>query len=64
MTKVAVLTDRCIASGNCVIVASDAFDLDDDGHVVALVHEVDGEARDLVRQAAQVCPVQAILLEE
>lgn len=64
MTKVAVLTDRCIGSGNCVIVAADAFDMDDDGHVVALVHEVDGQARDLVEQAARVCPVQAILLEE
>ena len=64
MTKVAVLTDRCIGSGNCVIVASEAFDMDDDGHVVALVHEVEDDARDLVKQAAQVCPVQAILLGE
>jgi ferredoxin len=64
MIKVRVLTDRCISSGNCVVAAADAFDMDDDGHVVALVHEVDGQARDLVERAAQVCPVQAILLEE
>ena len=64
MTKVRVLTDRCISSGNCIDVASDAFDMDDDGHVVVLVHEVGDAVRDRVEQAAQVCPVQAILLQE
>jgi ferredoxin len=64
MTKVKVLAERCISSGNCVDVASDAFDMDDDGHVIALVREVDDAVRDRVEQAAQVCPVQAILLEE
>jgi ferredoxin len=64
MTKVRVLTDRCISSGNCIDVASDAFDMDDDGHVVVLVHEVGAAVRDQVEQAAQVCPVRAILLEE
>ena len=64
MAKVGVLTDRCISSGNCVDVASEVFDMDDDGLVIALVDEVDGEVRDQVEQAAQVCPVQAILLEE
>jgi ferredoxin len=64
MTKVRVVTERCISSGNCVDVAGDAFDMDDDGQVVALIHEVDDRMRDRVEQAAQVCPVQAILLEE
>lgn len=64
MTKVRVLTDRCISSGNCVVVAADAFDMDDDGHIVVLLHEVDGQARELVEHAARACPVEAILLEE
>jgi ferredoxin len=64
MTKVRVLTQRCISSGNCVDVASDAFDMDDDGLVVALVSEVDDQLRDRVELAARVCPVQAILLEK
>ncbi len=63
MTRVRVVTQRCISSGNCVDVASDAFDMDDDGQVVALVDEVDDQLRDRVELAAQVCPVQAILLE-
>ena len=64
MAKVRVVTDRCISSGNCVDVASDAFDMDDDGLVVALVDEVDDQVRDQVELAVRVCPVQAILLEE
>ena len=64
VAKVRVLTDRCISSGNCLDVAGDAFDMDDDGLVIALVDEVDGPLRERVEQAARVCPVQAILLEE
>jgi ferredoxin len=59
-----VLTQRCISSGNCLDVASDAFDMDDDGLVVALVDEVDDQVRAQVELAVRVCPVQAILLEE
>jgi ferredoxin len=64
VAKVKVVTERCISSGNCIDVASDAFDMDDDGHVIALVGEVDDQVRDQVELAARVCPVQAILLEE
>jgi 3-phenylpropionate/trans-cinnamate dioxygenase ferredoxin reductase subunit len=64
VAKVRVLADRCISSGNCLDVASDAFDMDDDGLVIALVDEVDGPLRERVELAARVCPVQAILLEE
>ena len=64
MAKVRVVTDRCISSGNCVDVASDAFDMDDDGLVVALVDEVDDQVRDQVELAVRVCPVKAILLQE
>jgi ferredoxin len=64
VAKVRVVTDRCISSGNCVDVASDAFDMDDDGLVVALVDEVGDQVRDQVELAIRVCPVQAILLQE
>jgi ferredoxin len=64
VTKVKVVTERCISSGNCVEVASGAFDMDDDGHVIPLVQEVDDQLRDQVELAARVCPVQAILLQE
>jgi ferredoxin len=64
VARVTVVTQRCISSGNCVDVASDVFDMDDDGLVVALVDEVDDQVRDQVELAVRVCPVQAILLRE
>jgi ferredoxin len=54
----------CISSGNCVDVAGEVFDMDDDGLVVAHLEDVDGELRDRAEQAANLCPVQAILLED
>lgn len=62
MTAIRVLTDRCISSGNCVDVAPWLFDMDDSGIVVALADEVDANGRTNAEQAADVCPVQAILL--
>ena len=64
MAKVRVVQQSCISSGNCVDVAAEAFDMNDDGLVVAIVDEVYGELRDRVEQAAALCPVQAILLED
>jgi ferredoxin len=62
MIEIEVLTERCISSGNCVDLAPDVFDMDDDGLVHALQHQVDESRRREVDQAAAVCPVQAILL--
>jgi ferredoxin len=64
MAKVRVVSEFCISSGNCVDVAGDAFDMNDEGLVVALVDDVEGELRERVEQAATLCPVQAILLED
>ncbi len=52
--------EKCIGSGNCVMTAPDYFDLDDDGIVVvqrAVVAQADDQ---LVRDAADRCPVAAI----
>ena len=64
MAKVRVIPELCISSGNCVDVAGEVFDMDDDGLVVAHLDDVDGELRDRVERAANLCPVQAILLED
>jgi ferredoxin len=64
MAKVRVIPELCISSGNCVDVAGEVFDMDDDGVVVARVENVDGALRDQVERAASLCPVQAILLED
>jgi ferredoxin len=62
MIEIEVLTERCISSGNCVDLAPDVFDMDDDGLVQAPRQKVDDSRRAEVEQAAAVCPVQAILL--
>lgn len=54
--------DLCIGSAMCVATAPDVFELDDEG----LSRVVDAEAgdEDLLREAAEGCPVQAVILED
>jgi ferredoxin len=60
---VSVNQDRCIASGQCVLIASQVFDQrDEDGTVVLLdAAPPRGLARH-VGEAADLCPAQAITL--
>jgi ferredoxin len=60
--KAIVDRDLCIGSAMCVATAPDVFDLDDEG----LSHVIDPEAgdEDLLREAAEGCPMQAIMLED
>lgn len=62
--KVSVDKSKCVASGQCVMLAPEVFDQDDDGVVMVLDEEPTGEARDRVRQAARVCPTSLISLAE
>ena len=54
--------DRCMGSGNCVFLAPETFDLDEDGHAVVLDPRATDEAR--LRVAAEGCPVGAISLSK
>ncbi|ODU04271.1 MAG: hypothetical protein ABS81_11015 [Pseudonocardia sp. SCN 72-86] len=61
--RVEIVDGRCMGAGNCVDVAPEYFDQnDDDGTVVALRDVVDGADESLVRDAADVCPVAALVL--
>ncbi|MEZ5091442.1 ferredoxin [Nocardioides sp.] len=61
--KVTVDLTRCQDHGQCAIAAPDVFRINDEGRL-----EYDGEPaddrRDDVEEAADVCPVQAILVED
>ena len=57
-------TELCIQAGNCVMVAPDVFDQDDDGIVVVLTEDVDDSARERAREAVTLCPSQALSLVE
>lgn len=61
--RVRVDRDKCIGVGNCVEIMPDVFDQDeDDGIVILLQEEVDDSRLDELQQAADVCPVHAILI--
>lgn len=55
---------KCVASGQCVLMAPEVFDQDDDGIVELLTDRPGPEHHDGVREAAAVCPAAAIRLEE
>ncbi|MEU9918430.1 ferredoxin [Streptomyces sp. NPDC051001] len=60
--KVELEADKCVASGQCVLAATDVFDQDDDGIAILLAEEVGDELVDDVKEAVAVCPAAAIRL--
>ncbi len=63
MIRVVVDRDVCQDHGQCVFAAPQVFELDEEGKLVVLQEEVDESLRDVVEEAADVCPVQAITIE-
>ncbi|MFC4507770.1 MULTISPECIES: ferredoxin [Streptomyces] len=63
--KVEVDVPKCVASGQCVLIAPDVFDQrDEDGMVVLLDETPAPELHDGVRESAMVCPATAIRVLE
>ena len=63
--RVVTDTARCIGSGQCVLTEPAVFDQsDDDGTVVVLMEHVEGDQLKTVEEAVDMCPSQAISLEE
>lgn len=61
--RIAADRDACIAAGNCVMVAGELFDQDDDGIVVATEDDIDEADEDKAREAVTLCPASALRLE-
>jgi ferredoxin len=62
--RVRVDLDKCQGYGNCLGPAPDVFDLNDQGLVLLLTDEPTDDRAAAVREAAGLCPVQAISLED
>ncbi|WP_327672715.1 MULTISPECIES: ferredoxin [unclassified Streptomyces] len=63
--KVEVDVPKCVASGQCVLIAPEVFDQrDEDGMVVLLDENPAPEHHDGVRESAAVCPAAAIRLDK
>lgn len=58
--KIAVDRTRCVGGGQCVAVAPDVFDQDDEGLSVLLDASPPETLDDDVRDAVDLCPAQAI----
>jgi ferredoxin len=56
------IEDTCTACGLCVDTCPDVFDMGDEMATV-IVDEVPEEFEDAVQQAADECPVEAIIVE-
>lgn len=64
MSRVEIDTKLCNGYGNCVMIAPDVFDLDEE----TLIAVVDGSAADaapeqMLREAESDCPARAIRLK-
>lgn len=60
--RITVDRNRCDDHGQCAIAAPTVFQMDDDGRLV-YDEAPDDALRADVEEAADVCPVQAILLD-
>ena len=61
--KIVVDMDLCADHGQCVYAAPDVFQLDPNGKLVFKA-EADESQREAVEEAADVCPMQAITIED
>ena len=58
--KVEVNHDACIGCGMCKYIDDKTFDYDDKGYIIAK----DTEITELTKEAANNCPVNAIIIKE
>ncbi len=59
----AIVNDACIGCGACVGVAPEVFDMADTGLAISLVEADLGDLEASAKEAAECCPVEAIIFE-
>ncbi|MEQ4725818.1 ferredoxin [Nonomuraea sp. B19D2] len=63
--KVTVEAAKCVAAGQCVLIAPEVFDQREEDGIVVLLEETPApEVHGAVRESAAVCPAAAIHLVE
>ncbi|CAM5483887.1 ferredoxin [Streptomyces afghaniensis] len=61
--KISVDTEKCCGAGQCVLVAPEIFDQDEDGIVILLDPAPSDDLRDAVQDAMAICPADVIQVE-
>ncbi|MER6570625.1 ferredoxin [Streptomyces sp. NPDC001093] len=61
--KISIETDNCCGAGQCVLVAPEIFDQDDDGIVILLDPAPSDDVREAVEDAIAICPADVIQVE-
>jgi ferredoxin len=61
--KAFVDKETCISCGICPSISPEVFDMEDEGKARSIVDVVPSEAEDSAREAADSCPVNAIIVE-
>ncbi|MFD4549051.1 ferredoxin [Streptomyces sp. NPDC058466] len=61
--KISIDADKCCGAGQCVLVAPETFDQDDDGIVILLDPAPSDELREAVEDAIAICPADVIHVE-
>ena len=64
MIEIKLDRESCQGYGNCVLVAPDLFDLDDDGLAVVRRSLVEDDQLDAVQKATYDCPTGSIAFTE
>jgi ferredoxin len=63
--KITVETHKCVAAGLCVVAEDAVFDQDEEsGTVLLLTDEPQQDLHENVREAARICPGQAIAISQ
>ena len=57
------VNDSCIGCGACTAVCPEVFDLNADGLAENIIGEVPAELADAAKEAAESCPVGAVVNE-
>jgi ferredoxin len=63
--KIIADTGKCVGAGQCVLTEPALFDQsEDDGTVIVLDDQPEGELIEKAREAVHICPSQALSLQE
>ncbi len=62
--KVRIDKELCIDCGVCEALVPEVFSINDEGSTVVILEDVPEELQDAVREAAEECPTEAIIITE